>query len=198
MIGTMSEHLPFPNNLILRQLLKPALTDRVLKAMGSKGETLYPMLHNTAAVIGIKGGEQIIATPAKVEITLGAGLLPGFRVEDFLNELNRIIGGDVELEVVHASGMGPERPDLGLFDTLCQILREADPEGIPMPIVLTAPTDACNFAQLGIQTYGFQPMKLPPDVDVAKLSHAPDERIPFEALEFGTTAIYKVLQRFGK
>ena len=67
-----------------------------------------------------------------------------------------------------------------------------------MPLLFTTPTDARTFARLGIRTYGFQPMKLPPDVDIVNLAHAADERIPVEALEFGTTAIYRALQRFGR
>jgi acetylornithine deacetylase/succinyl-diaminopimelate desuccinylase-like protein len=57
--------------------------------------------------------------------------------------------------------------------------------------LFTSPTDASHFNKLGIQTYGFQPVKLPPNVDIAVLAHRPDECIPLEALEFGTTAIYK-------
>jgi acetylornithine deacetylase/succinyl-diaminopimelate desuccinylase-like protein len=51
---------------------------------------------------------------------------------------------------------------------------------------------------LGIQTYGFLPMPLPPDFNFAQSIHAADERIPAEAVAFGAEAIYKALQRFGK
>lgn len=86
---------------------------------------------------------------------------------------------------------------MGLFDTLAGILREADPDGIPLPLILPAPTDGRFFSRLGIQTYGFLPMKLPSDLNFMQTIHAADERIPVEALAFGTEAIYKVLQRFG-
>ena len=46
---------------------------------------------------------------------------------------------------------------MGLFDTLCDILREADPEGIPGPLLMPGVTDGRHFARLGIQTYGFTP-----------------------------------------
>jgi len=62
--------------------------------------------------------------------------------------------------------------------------------------MLTAPTDARLYNRLGIQTYGFQPIKLPPGIEIEKLAHAADERVPIEALEFGTNAIYKLLHRF--
>ncbi len=40
-------------------------------------------------------------------------------------------------------------------------------------------------------------MKLPPDFAFWDAIHAADERIPIEALDFGTDAIYRLLQRFG-
>ena len=41
-------------------------------------------------------------------------------------------------------------------------------------------------------------MKLPAGFNMMHLIHAADERIPVEAVSFGTEAIYKVLQRFGR
>jgi acetylornithine deacetylase/succinyl-diaminopimelate desuccinylase-like protein len=86
---------------------------------------------------------------------------------------------------------------MGLFDTLAEILREADPTGTPMPLLMSGVTDARHLARLGIQTYGFTPMKLPRGLDFWKLVHGADERVPVEALEFGAACIYDLLQRFG-
>lgn len=83
-----------------------------------------------------------------------------------------------------------------LFGTLASILEESDPEGIPIPYLNSGVTDARFFSRLGIQTYGFLPMKLPADFDFVKTVHAADERIPVEALGFGADAIFRLLLRF--
>ena len=111
-------------------------------------------------------------------------------------ELNRIVGDDVEIEVVRHDP-GPTGPDMGLFDLVAGILRQADPDGIPLPFLLSGVTDARFFSQLGIQTYGFLPMTLPEDFDFSKTIHAADERIPVESIDFGANAIYQLLQQFG-
>lgn len=54
------------------------------------------------------------------------------------------------------------------------------------------------WAGLGIQTYGFLPMNLPPEVDFIRTIHGADERTPVAALDFGTDAVYKVLERYGR
>jgi acetylornithine deacetylase/succinyl-diaminopimelate desuccinylase-like protein len=111
-------------------------------------------------------------------------------------ELRELVGEDIEFEVIRHDP-GPSEPDMGLFDTLVGILLEADPDGIPVPLLFPAITDARFFSRLGIQTYGFLSMKLPAGFNVSQTIHAADERIPAGALSFGADAIYKALQRFG-
>jgi acetylornithine deacetylase/succinyl-diaminopimelate desuccinylase-like protein len=198
MIESFSKYIPLPGNLIFRQLLNQRLADRVLDLLGSRGLALYPLLHNSINITVIQGGEQVAGTPAKVDAGIFTMLLPGYGPEDMLSELRKIVGREVDLEVIETGEEIPERPDMGLFSTLIEIMREADPQGVPIPLLLTTPTDARHFNKLGIQTYGFQPMLLPPEIDMAELAHAPNERIPVEAVEFGTQALNKVLKRFGE
>jgi acetylornithine deacetylase/succinyl-diaminopimelate desuccinylase-like protein len=114
-----------------------------------------------------------------------------------VSELRALLGNEVELEVIRHEP-GPSEPDMGLFDTLADILREADPESTPGPLVLAGVTDARHFSRLGIHTYGFTPMNMPPDLNFGRLAHGIDERIPVDSMEFGTEAIYKLLHRFGE
>jgi hypothetical protein len=65
-----------------------------------------------------------------------------------------------------------------------------------MPLLLPAVSDARIFSRLGIQTYGFTPMKLPPGFNFFKTIHAADERIPMDAVAFGADAIYELLNRY--
>ena len=56
-------------------------------------------------------------------------------------------------------------------------------------------TDGRFFATLGIQTYGFTPMKLPPEFAFTRAIHAADERIPVEAVGFGADALFAAIQK---
>src|SRR5690606_15406156 len=134
--------------------------------------------------------------PAEVTLACDGRLLPGFRPDDLIAELRTLLGDAFEVEL-DRHDPGPPATDMGWFDTLAGVLREADPEGIPVPMVLPAATDARHFAELGIQTYGFTPMQLPPDLAFLSTVHAADERIPVEAVRFGTEAIYATLWRAG-
>jgi len=123
-------------------------------------------------------------------------LLPGCGLKEVIGKFREITGVKLEYEVLFVADPGPKRPDMGFYDTLCQISHEADPQGVPLPLMLTAPTGTRLYNRLGIQTCSFQPVKLPPDIRIGQLAYAADERNPVEALEFSTNAIYKLLQRF--
>ncbi|MBN1487371.1 MAG: M20/M25/M40 family metallo-hydrolase [Anaerolineae bacterium] len=197
MIGTMAAGLPFPTGFLLKQLLNPGLANSVLKLMGEQAATFEPMLRNTVNATIVSGGEKVNVIPSEIVLEMDGRLLPGYTPDDMQAEIHAIVGDMVELEVLRHDPY-PAEPDMGLFDTLGDVLRDLDPEGVPLPMLLPAVTDGRFFARLGIQTYGFTPMKLPKDFKYFEAIHAADERVPVKAVEFGADAIYKVLQRYGQ
>ena len=197
MFGEMASALGGLIGLILRQLTNPMLTDSVLKLLGERGSLFYSLLHNTVSPTILHGSDKVNVIPGEVSVELDGRLLPGCEPDHLIAELREIVGNGVELEVVRFDP-GPAEPDMGLFDTLAGILRQADPDGVPIPLLLSGVTDGRFFSRLGIQTYGFTPMSLPQDFNFTRTIHAANERIPLEALDFGADAIYKLLQGFGE
>jgi acetylornithine deacetylase/succinyl-diaminopimelate desuccinylase-like protein len=195
MVDAIAGELPAPAAVPLRGLLRPALTDRVLAAMGERGRVFDPLLHNTVSATIVAGGEKINVIPDEVTVQLDGRLLPGLTPELLFAELRALTGVEMELEVVRHDPVAAE-PDMGMFDGLAAILRELDPAAKPIPLLLPGVTDGRFFARLGIQTYGFLPMQMPAEMPFMQLIHAPDERIPVEAVEFGTRAIERALERF--
>jgi acetylornithine deacetylase/succinyl-diaminopimelate desuccinylase-like protein len=180
---------------IVRQLANPSLTNSMLGLLGERGKLFSPLLHNTVSPTILHASNKVNVIPSEVSVELDGRLLPGFKPEDMLDELRAIVGSDVELEVLRYDP-GPAEPNMKLFDTLAGVLREIDPDGIPVPLLLSGVTDARFFSRLGIQTYGYLPMTLPEDMNFSQIIHAANERIPADAIDFGANAIYKVLQRF--
>ena len=198
MIGAIAAALEPPSSMLFRQLLTPVLTDRALDLLGAQVAPFDPLLHNTAVATIVRGGEKNNVIPSEITVELDGRVLPGQTTDDLLRELGSLLGHDVDLELVHSDTYPAPEPDMRHFDMLAGILREADPGGEPIPLFLAAVTDARFFTRLGIQTYGFIPMKLPRDLNFTALLHAADERIPVEALAFGTDAVYQALLRFGE
>jgi len=194
MVTALAEGLGGAQGALLKLVLQPAATDLVLRLLGERARLFYPLLHNTVSPTMVSGSDKINVIPDQVEIGLDGRLLPGQHPEDLLRELRAVLGDEMTFEILQYDPVEAE-PDLGLFDTLADILREADPGGIPIPYLLSGITDGRFFSRIGIQTYGFTPMQLPRDFKFTDTVHAADERIPLEAVDFGARAIYELLRR---
>jgi len=196
MIEAMAAAVPRPQRDVLRLLLKPRLTDRVLPLLGERAPALEALLRNTVNATIVRAGEKVNVVPAVVDVQLDARALPGFGPDDVIAEVQELVGHDIELELVRYDP-GPPEPRLDQFETLASILRELEPGAVPVPLLQGGVTDARFFARLGIQNYGFLPLKLPGDFRFTSLIHAADERVPAAAIEFGTEAVFRALQRLG-
>ena len=138
MFQTVASNVSWPAGFALRRLLNPSLTNLTLKLMGDKAVAFDPLLRHTVNATVVRGGQSVNMAPGEIELLLDGRLLPGFSPEDLLGELTMVIGGSVSLEVIHHDP-GPAEPDMGLFDTLAGVLREASPKGVPVPMLLPGP-----------------------------------------------------------
>ena len=107
--------------------------------------------------------------------------------------LRRILGPDVRMEwdslpPVQTGFDGP------LVAAMAAAVAAEDPGARLLPYLLPASTDAKSFGLLGIRHFGFTPLRLPPDLDFTALFHGVDERVPTEALHFGTRVLHHLLR----
>jgi acetylornithine deacetylase/succinyl-diaminopimelate desuccinylase-like protein len=195
-IEAMADALPRPQSLVLRSLLDPRLAEVTLRAPVAQLRLLDRALRNTVSATIVRGGEKINVIPSQVEVELDGRLLPGFGPDDIIREIETLVGLDLELDVLQHDAH-PAHSDLSQLGLLGDVLRELDPEAIPVPMLQVGVTDGRFFAAIGIQTYGFIPLNLPDGFEFLKLIHAADERVPVDAIRFGTEAIGRVLERYS-
>lgn len=183
----------------LAALLDVSRTDAVLEELGPLARRLGPILHHTVSVTGIRASDKVNVIPSEVTVEIDGRLLPGYAAPDLVGEIEeRLEGVPHELEVLRTEPPGNgATPDLRGYQVLDALLRELDPEGIPIPSVMSGFTDGCQFSKLGIQNYGCLPARFPDGFQGDGLVHAADERIPTSALDFGAEGVYQILTRFG-
>jgi acetylornithine deacetylase/succinyl-diaminopimelate desuccinylase-like protein len=66
---------------------------------------------------------------------------------------------------------------------------------VPIPLLLPGYTDARYVSKLGIQTYGYLPMRLPRHITMASI-HGADERVPANAVDFGSRWLVELIARY--
>jgi acetylornithine deacetylase/succinyl-diaminopimelate desuccinylase-like protein len=195
MLEAMDTALPPPYRAALRALLAPRLTNSVTRALGNQAASLDALVRNTAAVVSVHGGDGGNVLPGLFTVEVDGRLLPGQTARDLTRELERLAPGMATWEVVREEHAVSTDIDLGLLPLLVESLKQADPKGTPFPLVVPGATDARFFKRLGIQTYGFLPMRLPPEISM-ELIHSADERIPVDAVSFGVRTLKDALTRY--
>ena len=197
MIESMAEALPPIKGFVFRRLLNPFWTDLILDRLGGTGRNLEALFRNTVNATNVQGGERPNVIPSEITLGLDGRILPGYSEDELLSELSSLLGSDLDLSV-SLFDPSPNPPDLELVDLLGRLLRENEPDAIPIPYLLPGSSDARSFSKLGIQTYGFTPMNLPPDFNFFETIHAADERIPASALGFGADILLRLIEEYGQ
>ena len=165
--------------------------DGAVAKLGSVARAVGATLRDTANPTMLDAGYKANVIPSVAEAVVDCRVLPG-RQAAFERELDELLGPEVEREWVVNLPPVQTTFDGDLVGAMSAAILAEDPQATLIPYMLSGGTDAKAFARLGIRCFGFAPLRLPPDLDFASMFHGVDERVPVEALTFGT----RVLDRF--
>ncbi|MEW1831770.1 M20/M25/M40 family metallo-hydrolase [Streptomyces sp. NPDC088196] len=171
--------------------LDPEDMEATLKRLGGIAKLIGATLSNTANPTQLNAGYKVNVIPGEATANVDGRFLPGHE-EEFLADLDRILGPKVKREDVHSDKALETSFDGPLVEAMQSSLLAEDPTAKAVPYMLSGGTDAKSFDDLGIRGFGFAPLKLPPELDFAGMFHGVDERVPVEGLKFGV----RVLDRF--
>ncbi|MEU4968230.1 M20/M25/M40 family metallo-hydrolase [Streptomyces smyrnaeus] len=171
--------------------LDPEDMEETLARLGGIAKIIGATLQNTAAPTQLGAGYKVNVIPGQATAHVDGRFLPGHE-EEFLADLDRLLGPRVRREDVHADKALETTFDGALVEAMQSSLRAEDPIARAVPYMLSGGTDAKSFDDLGIRCFGFAPLKLPPELDFAGMFHGVDERVPVDGLRFGV----RVLDRF--
>lgn len=171
----------------------PTNVKPLLKHLGPAVKMIGATIQNTANPTMLEAGYKANVIPGGASAVIDGRFLPGY--EKDLNEtIKRLAGPDIEVEFV-ARDIALEVDFTGdLVTAMCDAITGEDPEGIPVPYLMSGGTDNKALSELGIIGYGFSPLRLPKELDFFALFHGVDERVPIEGLKFGTRVMYEFLE----
>lgn len=118
--------------------------------------------------------------------------LPGRR-DEAMTTLRELAGPGIRIEPI-VEDIGLEVPfSGGLVDAMIGAIDAEDPGAAVLPYMLSGGTDNKALSRLGITGYGFAPLRLPAEFDFAGMFHGVDERVPVDAVQFGTRVLARLL-----
>ena len=160
--------------------------------LGPVSRIINATIRNTANPTMLRAGYKANVIPSTAQATVDCRVLPGSE-DDFRAQVAEIVGDGIEIDWVWQPPL--EVPFEGdLVEAMKAALIAEDPGAHPVPYMLSGGTDHKAFARLGVVGYGFGPLKLPPELDFSALFHGVDERVPVEALLFGTRVLDRLLR----
>jgi acetylornithine deacetylase/succinyl-diaminopimelate desuccinylase-like protein len=169
------------------------------KAIAGLINELNAVTHNTCAPTGLTAGIKTNVIPSDASAMLDCRTLPGFGTPELLDELRKALGNDADMMTFEVDSESPpieSDPNTPMFKHLTEMLKRHDPQGTPMPYMLTGATDAKHVSRLGTICYGFSPMKFSPGERFSERVHGHDERIALDSLAWGVQVLYDTVVEF--
>lgn len=162
--------------------------DRLLATLGSAEGFVRGSLHDTANATMLEAGYKMNVVPQTASAALDCRFLPGHETQ-LMETVARLAGEHVEVIVEHRDIALDAPFDSDLVATMRRCLLAEDPDAAILPYCLPGGTDNKALKRLGITGYGFAPLRLPAEIDFVPLFHGIDERVPVDALTFGTRVL---------
>lgn len=169
----------------------PDNADEVLDLMGPAARMLRAVIRNTANPTRLEAGYKVNVIPSQATAWVDGRFLPDEQ-DGFLATLADLAGPGISLETETMLPAVENAYEGEVADAITASLLAEDPDALVVPYLMSGGTDGKYWADLGMQVFGFAPLQLPPELDFTSLFHGVDERVPTEALRFGT----RVFDRF--
>jgi acetylornithine deacetylase/succinyl-diaminopimelate desuccinylase-like protein len=151
------------------------------------------MVRDTISLTVLHGGSKTNVIPSESTANLDCRLIPGSSKENFLRDLKKRLGEEIEVEVISESPSLPPSPfNTDLFQAIETYARRNDPGCPVVPYLLPGATDSRFLRQKGIIAYDFCPFRLS-EKEMMRI-HGNNERIAVENLESGTRAMLEIVR----
>jgi acetylornithine deacetylase/succinyl-diaminopimelate desuccinylase-like protein len=160
---------------------------------------LRAITHNTVSPTGLRAGVQTNVIPSEATAILDCRTLPGYNGAQMVDELTQALGDDarhMRFEIDSESPPAEFDFNTPLFKHIVAKLKQHDPQGLPIPMMMTGATDAKHLIKLGAKCYGFSPMKFRAGEKAIEMVHGHDEHVAIESLAWGVQVLYETVAEF--
>jgi acetylornithine deacetylase/succinyl-diaminopimelate desuccinylase-like protein len=164
---------------------KEGSADELLELFGPSVRMIGAGIRNTTNATMLQAGYKHNVIPGEAVAYVDGRYLPG-HADTFIPTVREIVGRHVTVEPYITDAALEYAFEGDLVDAMTVALHSQDPDAHIAPFLMSGGTDAKAWHKLGITSYGFTPLRLPADLDFTALFHGVDERVPVDALEFGS------------
>ena len=182
-------------------LLNPQGASQVQRYLAENEPVLYSMLRTSVVPTMMKAGVGANVIPSEAEATLDIRALPGEDINEFYDEIRRVIG-DPAVKVVTIPNNRPEAPasrlDTEMYRVLERVSQRMYPGAVVLPAMSTGASDMAQLRAKGIPSYGLGPAVTEAD-RVQYGAHSDVERLSesslYQFVEFAWNVVREIAVR---
>ncbi len=173
--------------------IEKGLSDPSFSAKLISNPIYNAMVRDTISLTILQGGSKANVIPSESNATLDCRLIPGSSKKNFLKEIKKRLGDEIEIEGSMEGNPVPPSPfNTDLFQAVQKFAKENDPNCPVVPLLLPGATDSRFLREKGMTTYDFCPFRMP-EKEIFRV-HGNDERIAIENLRFGMKMLVEVIR----
>lgn len=144
----------------------------------------HALTRDTCSITRMGASNKINVVPPEAWAEIDCRMLPDRTAEEFVDDVRAVIAGTgVELEVIMAFTPAVSSTASVLYQAIETVTAERHPGSRVMPSVATGFTDSHFTRDLGIASYGFDPIVVP-EAEFSRI-HGNDERVNVAAFRRG-------------
>lgn len=168
--------------------------EQTLARLGSIARMVGATMSNSANPTMLQAGYKHNVIPGRATAAIDGRTIPGYE-QEFLDTITELIGDKVRYEFAVRNPPVETEFAGALVEAMKSCLVAEDPGARAVPYLMSGGTDAKAWYRLGIESFGFAPLRLPADLDFVGMFHGVDERVPTDSLEFGARVLDRFLQQ---
>lgn len=154
---------------------------------------LHALTRDTCSITRFEASNKINVVPPEAWAELDCRILPDRPSEVFIAELSEMLAGTgVKIEVIMAFTPAVSGTDTRLYRAIEQVMTKRYPGSRVMPGVSTGFTDSHFTRDLGIASYGFDPVVVPA-AELIRI-HGNDERVNVAAFKRGVSDHLQIIR----
>jgi len=164
-----------------------------LEKLQARSAFEHALTRDACSMTRMGGSEKINVVPPEAWAEIDCRMLPDRPAEEFIDDVRALIDGTgVEIEVIMAFTSAVSSTSSELYRAIENVTAERHPGSRVMPAVATGFTDSHFTRDLGIASYGFDPIVMP-DGESARI-HGNDERVHVAAFRRGVGDLLAIIQ----
>ena len=163
---------------------------------------LDAMFRDTISPNVVHAGVKFNVIPGEAVLEIDVRRLPGSSEPEMEATIRDRLGSelaavtDIELLIASEAVVANYDDPDGLYPILEAVLRAHDAAAVPLPVMVPFSTDAKHLLELGVSTFGFSPLRQPPEETYLDRYHGVDERVSIDGLRWGLPVLYDAVRRF--